>query len=95
MQVDLHAAINVGRDLQHGNMHHLAHDAAHLKKGVQDFCDWRTTVAVRVARLPVSVSTTGLPVAADPNAPELPEAERLAKEQKKSNMKGAMQFLKV
>ena len=33
LQVDLHAAINVGRDLQHGNMHGLAHDAVHLKKG--------------------------------------------------------------
>ena len=33
--------------------------------------------------------------AVDPTAPPMPEAERLAKEQKKSNIKGAMQFFKV
>ena len=33
LQIDLHAAINVSRDLEHGNMRNLATDAAKLKKG--------------------------------------------------------------
>ena len=96
MQIDLHAAINVTRDLDRGNMSKLAQDATKLKKGGRG-----RMASNAVTVLPAAMQCIGcnqgasVLLAADPNAPPVPEAEKLAKEQKSSNMRGAMKFFKV
>ncbi len=98
VQIDLHAAINVTRDLDRGNMAKLAQDATKLKKGGRRSRMAGRAYTVLLADLQCSrrlQSTCIWLFAADPNAPPVPEAEKLAKEQKSSNMRGAMKFFKV
>ena len=106
MQLDMHSALDAAKNIRRHNVSGLAHDAAHMKKG-KSSCLQKGWLNVRVmvtetcplrqqsSMVAAATAQLQLTCAVDPNAPRVADEVRLANEQKSSNMKGTMRFLKV